>query len=90
MPSSIPILVYSIVALVAIGLLYYFGARAWYWHALAFLTGAAIGVTPIPPQYAGPVTDVAIGATFFFLMIWGLLAPAFRTPHHHDQRFHRV
>jgi hypothetical protein len=72
------LLAYGASFLLAVCLLWYFHARAWYWHTLSVALALAIGVTPIPAGWAGPTTDLAVGSAFTFLVFWGVLAPLFR------------
>ncbi|MBZ5593914.1 MAG: hypothetical protein LAP39_16870 [Acidobacteriia bacterium] len=62
-------------------LLRFFGARAWYWHALSIGLALALGLTPTPSEWSSPSTDLMIGSAFVFLLVWGLAAPFFRSHH---------
>jgi hypothetical protein len=65
------ILVYIIAIGIPSGLLYRFGTRAWYWHAMALGAGIGLGFIPIPNSLHGPFCDLAFGSLFLVLLIWG-------------------
>lgn len=74
---------YTVTVLLACGLLYVFGARSWYWHALSVAAGLILGAIPMSVFGATltPVFDLALGNVIVFLLTWGVAAPFFR--HHH-------
>jgi len=71
--------VFGVAVLLALGLLYWFHARAWYWHLLS--VAAALGVGFMPPLVANRTVyyDMAIGFVFLLLLVWGAAAPLFRS-----------
>lgn len=88
MPIAVVFSVYGTSFLIAALLLYFFQERSWYWHLLAVLVSFTIGVVRLPEQWQGPSTDLAVGAVFFLLFVWGIAGPivhAFRVHrlHHH-------
>lgn len=62
----------------ALLLLYFLHSRAWYWHFLSVGLAVALGLAPLPAQWANPKTDLLVGALFLLLLVWGLAAPLFR------------
>jgi len=71
--------------LLALALLYFHRAKAWYLHLLSLALAAPLifiprGSMPLPP--AGENKFVDLGELFIivFLVIWGLAAPFFRGP----------
>lgn len=81
MNAWIVAIAYLISVALACGLLYWFGARAWYWHVLSVLAAMALGLSPVPQQVRGPVADVSIGFVFLLLLIWGAGAPFVHRAH---------
>jgi hypothetical protein len=75
-------LAYLVAVALACGLLYWFGARSWYWHVLSVVAALAIGLAPVPEQFRGPSADVTIGFVFLLLLIWGAGAPFVHRTHH--------
>jgi hypothetical protein len=74
--------IYAIAVGGAVGALYFFEAR-WFWHGLSLAAALGLGLAPLPPEWGIP--DVAMGAVFLFLFVWGLGLPVFR-PHHGHRR----
>ena len=67
---------------ISLTLLWYFGARSWYWHALAVCGALALGLTPLPPAMNTPEMTLVVGWAFLFLFVWGMVAPVFALVHH--------
>jgi hypothetical protein len=82
------VLVYLIAIGIPSGLLYRFGTRAWYWHAIALVAGIGIGFIPIPAALHGPACDLAFGSVFIILLIWGAGGLIFYPSTSHDGRRH--
>ena len=78
MSTTLVILVYGIVAVLALVLLYFSGPKAWYWHVLAAAVALAIGSVRIPVKYNTPTASLVIGSVFIFLMVWAVAAPFVR------------
>ena len=76
--SNLPFVVYGAAALITLALLYFFRARAWYWHVLSVLVALAVGLIPIPPKYNTAQGTLVVGSVFVFLLLWGVSAPFFR------------
>jgi hypothetical protein len=68
---------------VSLALLWYFGARSWYWHLLSVCAALALGLTPLPPAWNAPQMTLAVGWVFLFLFVWGVVGPLFAFSHHH-------
>jgi len=78
-----PFLVFGSSAILALLLLYFFRAKAWYWHVLSVLLAGAIaviprGVIPVPPQPNENTVYLAVGFLVVFLFLWGVGALVFR------------
>lgn len=71
-------LAYGISAIVALLLLYFSGAKAWYWHVLSVAVALAIGLMPIPVKFNTPLGSLVVGCLFTFLLLWGVAAPFLR------------
>jgi hypothetical protein len=82
--------VYGTSLILSLGLLYYFGSKAWYWHALSVMVAVAIGLAPTPEALWGKVYDLTVGFVFTFLLLWGVLplAPFLRAPHYRHRNAH--
>ena len=78
MSSTWVFLTYGTSVLLALALLYFLRAKAWYLHVLSIASALAVGLTPIPPQWNTPQAGLLIGFIFTFLFFWGLAAPFFR------------
>jgi hypothetical protein len=80
---------YALVVVLALGLLYLFGALRWFWHALAIAIALTLGSIPMHMfgSLVSPVFDLMLGSTIVFLLVWGIAAPFFRgyhlPVHHH-------
>lgn len=72
---------YGSAMLISLVLLWYFGARHWYWHLLSVVCAFAIGLTPLPAAWNTPVATLFVGWIFTFLFVWGLAAPLFALSH---------
>ncbi len=88
MSLAIVTLTYAVTLLLALGLLYVFGATHWYWHALSVAAAVVLGVIPMRmfDAWASPLFDLSYGSLIVFLLMWGIVAPFFRrhpVPVHH-------
>ena len=83
MSLAIATFAYTVTVILALGLLYLFGALGWYWHALSVTVALVMGVIPqgVFAAWLSPVFDLAFGNLIVFLLVWGICAPFFR--HHH-------
>ena len=90
MPGWLVFLVYAAAFAVAVWIDYEFPRAGWYWRVVALALALAIGLTPPPPQLAGPVFDLGVGAAFTILFAWGISEAFFRLFHlpHHVARRH--
>jgi hypothetical protein len=70
-------LAYGFALGLALYLLYRFKALAWYWHLSAMAVALGMGFVAPPPGY-----DLAFGACFAFLMVWGLGGILMYNTHH--------
>ena len=75
--SNWPFVVYGGAALIALALLYFLRARAWYWHVLSLVVALTVGLIPIPPKYNTTQGTLVIGSVFVFFLLWGVAAPFF-------------
>jgi len=85
MPGWIVFLVYAAAFFFAAWLDYYFPRVHWSWRVAAVVLALAIGLTPPPPRLTGPGFDLAVGAVFTLLFVWGISEAFFRLfhiPHH--------
>ena len=58
--------------LIAVSLLYWFHAVAWYWHLLAIVASFGFGFAPVPEAWHSPVTDLATLFVFLLPFVWGV------------------
>jgi len=77
------VLIFGSAAVLAILLLYFFRAKAWYWHVLSVVLAVVIGKIPIgsmpiPQEWMDKPASFGIGFIFVFLTLWGIGAPFFR------------
>jgi hypothetical protein len=72
MSPYLPMLAYCGAVALAIGLLYTFESRRWYWHALSLALAFAIGFAPTRAGSDNPVADLITGFPIIFLLFWGL------------------
>jgi hypothetical protein len=87
MPIQTVFAVYGGSALIALVLLHFFRARHWYWHVLSAMVAMVAGLVPMPPAWHVPNIDLAVGAVFTFLFLWGICAPLFPNDQgHHGHR----
>jgi hypothetical protein len=89
MSDALVVAAYGCAAVLAAGVLYYFGPARWYWHLLAVALAIGLGLVRFPEGWNTPYHDLAVGAVFLFLFLWGVLAPLFahhRGHHHHRPR----
>ena len=83
MTPYLPMLAYCAAVALAIGLLYAFESRKWYWHALSLALAFAIGFAPVPSTFANPFADLITGFLIVFFLFWGLGGLLLGTlPHH--------
>jgi hypothetical protein len=75
--SNWPFVVYGGAALIALALLYFLRARAWYWHVLSLVVALTVGLIPLPPKYNTTQGTLVIGFVFVFFLLWGVAAPFF-------------
>ncbi len=69
---------YAVAAFLALILLYFSGAKAWYWHVLSAAVAVVIGrFVPLPSRF-DPVLTIVVGFCFVFLMMWAVAAPFIR------------
>jgi len=78
MSFTLVVVAYLVAFLVAIGLLYFFRARRWYWHVISVLLALVIGLIPTPEPLQSPQGNLLVGVVFTFLFFWGVGAPFFR------------
>ena len=88
MSSTLVALCYGSALLVALVLLWRFGAKSWYWHLLSVVAAFAVGLTPLPPSLNTPEGTLAVGWLFILLSVWGIAAPAFAWMEHHPGLHH--
>ena len=70
--STAAVLVYLLAFGIPLYLLYRFHSLAWYWHALALLAALSMGFLEAPQEWHTAVFDLAFGAAFVFLLVWGI------------------
>jgi hypothetical protein len=73
---------------VALFLLWQFGQRRWYWHAVSVALALAIAFYPGNEFLGRQDVTLATGWMFTFLFIWGIAAPAFPVRAHGFWHFH--
>jgi hypothetical protein len=83
MSLAIVTFAYALVVILALGLLYVFGALHWYWHALGIAAALVLGSMPMSmfQPWVSPVFDLMLGSVIVFLLVWGIAAPFFREHH---------
>ncbi len=89
MSGWIVFLVYAAAFSLAVWLDYYFPRVHWGWRVAALLLAISLGFTPPSPSWTGPEFDLAVGAVFTLLFMWGLSEAFFRVfhiPHHLSRR----
>ena len=89
MSSTLVALCYGSAMLLALALLWHFGAKSWYWHTLSIAVAFAVGIVPMPQQLNTPEGTLCVGWVFIFLAVWGIAAPAFAWLEHHPELYHR-
>jgi hypothetical protein len=89
MQTLVVTLVYGFSFVLAVALLYFFEAR-WFWHVLSLAAALAVGLAPLPPELHIP--DLAVGAVFLLLFVWGAGVVLLRThsPRHRLHLAHRA
>lgn len=66
---------YGASAVLALLVLFFSGAKSWYWHLLSVALALAVGLTPIPVKLNTPTMSLVVGSVFTFLLLWGVAAP---------------
>lgn len=66
---------YGASAILALLILFFSGAKAWYWHLLSVAAALVVGLTPIPASLNTPTASLIVGSVFTFLLLWGIAAP---------------
>ena len=66
---------YGSATLLSLYLLWHFGAKHWYWHALSIAAALAVGLTPMPDILSNPSLTLLVGWLFTVLFLWGAGAP---------------
>jgi len=79
-----PLVVFGSAFILALALLYFGRAKAWYLHVLSALVGAGIALVPrpsmpFPSHWDENAVYLTIGFFVVFLLFWGLAAPFFRS-----------
>ena len=82
-----PVLVFGIAFLLALAVLHWQRAKAWYWHilSLALAVGIALvpdprGRLPVAANWDENIFYLAMGFICVFLLVWGAGGPFFRGP----------
>lgn len=65
-------LLYLAAILIPLSLLRRFGPTAWFIHALAIAAALGVGLAPATPLLNTLPGTLVYGATFTFLMVWGV------------------
>jgi hypothetical protein len=86
--STLVALCYGSALVLALVLLWRFGAVRWYWHVFSILVALAAGLTPLPEALNTPIATVGVGWVFTFLFIWGIAGPLFMLSHRHPHMRH--
>ena len=81
--TILPILVIGAAFVLALAVLYFCRAKAWYWHVLSAALASVAAVTPrgsmpLPPAGAYKALDLTEAFIIVFLFIWGAGALVFR------------
>ena len=80
-----PILValcYGSATLLSLYLLWRFGVKSWWWHALSVSLAVALGGARLPAFFNTPNMTLAVGWVFILLLLWGIAAQLFILAHH--------
>ena len=83
MMSSLVLLVYVFVFVLASALLYWLGTRPWPYHVLCLAFGIACSMVTVPESIAGPAADLALGGVILFLLVYGAGGLIFHPHSHH-------
>jgi hypothetical protein len=70
-----PVLValcYGSATVFSLFLLWYFGVKSWWWHALSVAAALTLGLVRLPTFFDTPEMTLAVGWFFIFLLFWGL------------------
>jgi hypothetical protein len=78
-----PALIFASAFILALALLYFCRAKAWYLHLLSLAAAIALmliprGSMPLPPAGTSKSLDLAEMFVIVFLFLWGLGGPFFR------------
>ena len=81
--TLLPILVIGAGFVLALAVLYFCRAKAWYWHVLSAALASVAAVTPrgsmpLPPAGTNKPLDLTEAFIIVFLFIWGVGALFFR------------
>jgi hypothetical protein len=75
-----PVLValcYGSATLFSLYLLWHFGVKPWWSHALSVAIAFSLGFARLPAFFDTPNMTLAVGWVFIFLLLWGIAAPFF-------------
>jgi len=87
-------LCYGSAIVISLFLLWYFGSKPWYIHALSVGIALTMGAVPLSGYWATPAGNLSIGWAFLLLFVWGAVGPvmtlvnAARHYHQHHQVMH--
>ena len=84
-----PILValcYGSATVLSLYLLWRFGVKSWWWHALSVALAFALGWARLPAFFDTPEMTLAVGWVFIVLLLWGIAAPLVAAVTHHPGR----
>jgi len=70
--TLLAVLVYFCAFALPVLLLYRFHSGPWHLHLLAILAALGMGSVRIPASWSSPAFDIVFGATFVFLVVWGI------------------
>jgi len=70
--SSLAFLVYFCAFALPLLLMYRFHSGPWHLHLLAILAAFGMGFVRTPEAWKSPAFDMAFGAVFVFLAVWGI------------------
>jgi hypothetical protein len=65
-------LCYGSATVLALVLLWFFGARGWYWHLLSVSAAVGLGLIPLTGEWNTPERTLMVGWVFFLLTFWGI------------------
>jgi hypothetical protein len=70
--STLAVLVFFCAFALPLLLLYRLHAGPWYLHVLALAAAVGLGLMHTPEAWKSPAFDMAVGAVFVFLAVWGI------------------